>query len=148
MRFFTVFLGLIALLGSCSTYSDEQIGNFDKEIREYLKKEQIECTASPSGLYYRIDEPGKGPAILFTSIVRFKYKGTFLNGKIFDEQTEPVEYRVDELIGAWKEVMLELKEGGKVFLVTPPQLAYGDHELDDIPANSILVFELEVVEVK
>jgi FKBP-type peptidyl-prolyl cis-trans isomerase len=55
---------------------------------------------------------------------------------------------VKDLIGAWKEIMLELKPGAKAFLVAPPSLGYGDRQLDDIPANSILVFNMEVVGVK
>lgn len=148
IRIFTVvFLGVFLLTG-CTTYSEEQKEEFDGRIEKYLKKKGIKCQRSESGLYYKILEEGEGNLIILKDKVKFKYKGWLLSGKVFDEQLEePVEFFVEELIGAWKEIMLKLRPGGKAYLVAPPQLGYGEHDLDDIPPNSILVFELEVVEV-
>ena len=139
-------IGLV-LLSCGETYSKEEKTDFDKRIERYLKKKNIKCTRSSSGLYYKIVDPGEGDLIKLKDRVSFTYKGTFLNGKVFDERQEPVEFSVQTLIGAWKEVMLYLRPGGKAFIVTPPQLGYGEHDLDDIPPNSILVFELEVKSV-
>jgi len=147
IRFLSIlFLGII--LASCTTYSEDEKNEFDERIEKYLKKKKIKCKRSSSGLYYKIVDPGEGELIKLKDRVQFTYKGTFLNGKVFDEQTEPVEFDVQSLIGAWKEVMLYLRPGGKAFLVTPPQLGYGEHDLDDIPPNSVLVFELEVKSVR
>lgn len=139
-------IGLV-LLSCGETYSKEEKTDFDKRIERYVKKKNIKCTRSSSGLYYKIVDPGEGDLIKLKDRVSFTYKGTFLNGKGFDERQEPVEFSVQTLIGAWKEVMLYLRPGGKAFIVTPPQLGYGEHDLDDIPPNSILVFELEVKSV-
>lgn len=148
MRFLYLILSLF-ILASCSTYSDDQLNEFDKEIKSYLKKESIECNRSSSGLYYKIIEQGEGRNIQFTDVVSFKYKGSLLDGTVFDDHSEEaVEFKVKELIGAWKEIMLELKEGGKAFLVAPPQLGYGTNKLEKIPESSIIVFNLEVIEVK
>jgi FKBP-type peptidyl-prolyl cis-trans isomerase FkpA len=136
------------LVSGCHTYSDSDKSAFDKNISEYLHKKGIECTKSPSGLYYKIIRQGKGETIQFQDVVSFCYKGYFLNGEVFDHVKKPVEFQVKDLIGAWKEIMLELKPGSSVYLVAPPQLGYGDRELDDIPANSILVFEMEIINVK
>ncbi len=142
------FLSISSLLFSCGdTYSKEEKNDFDKRIERYLKKKNIKCTRTSSGLYYKILDPGEGQLIKLKDRVQFTYKGMLLNGKVFDEQKEPVEFNVQTLIGAWKEVMLYLRPGGKAFLVCPPQLGYGEHDLDDIPPNSILVFELEVKSV-
>jgi FKBP-type peptidyl-prolyl cis-trans isomerase len=149
MKKLILFIGAVSLLAACGpTYSDEDLSNFDKEITEYLKKKDIECTKSGSGLYYKILEQGDGKEIMYKDEVSFTYKGEFLDGKVFDEQTEPVTFKVDVLIAAWKEVMLELNEDGKAFLVAPPSLGYGTHDLEDIPKNSILVYELHVTSVK
>jgi len=148
MRLLSIFSLLLILVASCKTYSDEEINDFDRQIERYLKKEGIQCERTESGLYYKIIEQGKGENIKFQDIVTFSYKGTFLDGKVFDAPKEPVEFAVKDLIGAWKEIMLELKPGAKAFLVSPPQLGYGSHELDDIPPNSILVFEMEIHSVK
>lgn len=138
----------VLALASCSTYSDNDLDSFDQEIQNYLKEEGISCEKSESGLYYKVIEEGSGEYIQYKDIVQFTYKGNLLNGDVFDEQTEAVEYPVGQLIGAWKEIMLQLKKGSKAYLVTPPQLGYGTNNLEDIPQNSILVFELEIVDVK
>jgi FKBP-type peptidyl-prolyl cis-trans isomerase FkpA len=143
-----MFLLFAAVLVGCKTYNEEEKKSFDGEIKTYLEKKGITCKRSDSGLYYTIIEPGEGRNIHFEDIVSFSYTGSFINGQKFDQQKKPVEFAVKDLIGAWKEIMLELKAGAKVFLVTPPQLGYGERELDDIPANSILVYEITVHGVK
>lgn len=143
-----LFFSLILGLASCKTYSDDDLKSFDKEIRAYLKKKNIQCEKTETGLYYKIIEPGEGEFIRFQDVVSFTYKGSFLNGEVFDNQMQAVEFPVKQMIGAWKEIMLELKPGAKAFLVAPPSLGYGSNELDDIPPNSILVFELEIKNVK
>jgi len=148
MKYISLFLLLVAL-SACKTYSDDDLNEFDKKIQTYLKEEKIECEKSSSGMYFKIIEQGEGKKIQFTDRVVFKYKGELLDGTVFDDQREePVEFDVKDLIGAWKEIMLDLNEGGKAYLVAPPNLGYGTHDLEDIPKNSILVFNMEVVEVK
>lgn len=147
MKIILSLAALLLIVSSCATYSDEEIKGFDQEIQKYLKKKNIECEKSPSGLYFKIIEKGEGRDIQYKDKVSFTYRGELLSGRIFHEQQEPVEFEVSQLIGCWKEVMLNIKSGGKVFLVSPPQLGYGTNKLDDIPKNSILVFEMEVVEV-
>jgi FKBP-type peptidyl-prolyl cis-trans isomerase FkpA len=145
----TLTIGLIVLLSSgCSTYSDNELSDFDTEITKYLDDKDIKCERSESGLYFKIIEEGEGELIQFRDHVTFTYKGELINGDIFDNQKDPVEFAVDDLIGAWKEIMLQVKQGSKVYLVAPPQLGYGSRKLDDIPANSILIYEMEILEVK
>lgn len=144
-----IYFILVLVLASCGdTYSEEDKSNFDQQIEAYLAEKGIECERSPSGMYYKILEEGEGRDIIYKDLVQFKYKGEFLDGKVFDERTEPIEFHVRQLIGAWKEIMLEMKKGGKAFLVAPPHLGYGTHELEAIPPHSILVFNMEVTEVK
>ena len=149
MKTILSLLLLVFCLSSCGdTYSDAQLKDFDTKIKKYLNKENIECERSSSGLYYKIIEEGEGRKIQYNDIVSFKYTGRLLNGKMFNDQKDPVEFEVSKLIGCWKEMMLNLKPGGKAYLVSPPQLGYATHQLNDIPPNSILVFELEVLAVK
>ena len=148
MKYLSFFL-LFFALSSCKTYSDDQVSDFDKKIQDYLKEENIECEKSSSGVYYKVIKQGEGRKIQFTDRVVFKYKGELIDGTVFDDQREePVEFNVKDLIGAWKEIMLELNEGGEAYLVAPPQMGYGTHDLDDIPKNSVLIFNMEVIEVK
>lgn len=147
MKFFYLFI-LLLTISSCSTYSEEELLGFDQQINEYLTEKNIECEKSGSGLHYKIIEQGEGKKIKYKDVVSFKYRGELLNGLVFDEQKEPVEFKLEQLIACWKEIILELNVGGKAFIVSPPQLGYGDHDLEDIPENSILAFDIEVVEVK
>lgn len=145
------YLSIIAvalLVIGCKTYSDDDLTSFDQTIQDYVEKNDLKLENSPSGLYYSIINKGEGRAIKYKDSVSFTYKGTLLDGKIIDEQTEPVTFEVSVLIGAWKEMMLMLNKGGKAYLITPPNLAYGGRDLPEIPPHSILIFELEVTDVK
>ena len=136
------------ILAACSTYSEENLKTFDSEIKAYIQKNNLDMEVSETGLYFQIIEEGEGDEILFNDVVSFKYTGKLIDGTVFDKQNSPVEFQVKQLIGAWQEIMTILKPGGKAFLIAPPQLGYGDQELDDIPPNSILIFDIEVVSVK
>lgn len=148
-RIYVFLLGML-LLTACKTYSEDDKGMFDSKIEAYLKKNKLSYERSESGLYYLIEEPGEGKNIQYSDVVTFTYEGRLLDGSTFDDRyrEEPVEFAVSDLILGWKEIMLYLKKGGKAKLVVPPQLGYGDHELEDIPKNSILLFDLEVKEVR
>jgi FKBP-type peptidyl-prolyl cis-trans isomerase FkpA len=148
MKKLVLILFLISTVFACKTYSDDDKKLFDDQIQSYLQKKNIHCRHTASGLYYNILKPGEGKNIQYQDVVRFSYKGYLLNGNIFDDEKKPVEFAVKDLIVAWKEIMLELKPGAEVLLITPPQLAYGNHELDDIPKNSILIFEMKIASVK
>lgn len=147
MKYLFAILLFVAVT-ACKTYSEDDLNQFDTEIQEYLKTNHLELEKSTSGLYYTILEQGEGRAIKFKDQISFTYKGTLLNGKVFDDVQEPVTFQVEQLIGAWKETVLMLNEGGKAFIICPPSLGYGTHDLDDIPQNSILIFELAVTEIK
>lgn len=142
------FLFLSLLIISCSTYNDDQISDFDTEISTHVEKNHLDCERSESGLYFNIISEGTGERVQAKDKISFSYKGTFLDGSVFDEQKEPISFYVSDLIGAWKEIVLKLNEGGEAFLIAPPQLGYGERNLDDIPPNSILVYTLKVHNVE
>ena len=121
---------LFLLLTSCSTYSDQEIQDFDSKISSYIKKN------------------GEGKFILYTDSVSITYSGFLLNGKRIDFQKAPLNFAVRDLIAGWKEVLLMCKKGSEVQMILPPSIAYGDHKLDNIPQNSILKFDMKVWDVK
>jgi FKBP-type peptidyl-prolyl cis-trans isomerase FkpA len=142
------YLFMSAFLLGCQTYSEADKDSFDKEIKSYLSKKGISCIQSNSGLYYKIINPGIGDFIRYQDSIQFTYKASLLSGEIVDEEKELVQFAVKDLIAAWKEIALELKPGAEVFMVAPPQLAYGEYKLDSIPENSILQFEMKILAVK
>lgn len=151
MKLFTILSVLILALGlsSCNTYSENQIEEFDQKIQKFIAKGNDKYEKSESGLYYLIEEEGEGDYIKYTDVVSFKYEGKFLSGKPFDHRhrNTPITFPVTKLIEGWKESFMYLKKGGKAKVILPPYLAYGDHALEDIPANTILFFTIEIVDV-
>jgi FKBP-type peptidyl-prolyl cis-trans isomerase FklB len=105
----------------------------------------------PSGLQYRVIKAGAGTSPLDTSTVKVHYHGTFIDGTVFDSSVnrgEPVEFPVNGVIKGWTEALKLMKPGDKWQLFIPSDLAYGAPGRPGIPANSVLVFEVELLEVK
>jgi FKBP-type peptidyl-prolyl cis-trans isomerase FkpA len=147
MRKLIQFL-LFLLLTSCSTYSNQEIHDFDSKISTHIKRNKLKFIKSSSGLYYHLKKNGEGKFILYTDSVSITYSGFLLNGKRIDFQKAPLNFAVRDLIAGWKEVLLMCKKGSEVQMILPPSIAYGDHKLDNIPQNSILKFDMKVWDVK
>jgi len=139
---------LILILGACSTYSDEDLKGFDKTIREWIRQQNIQYKSTDSGLYYYFENEGQGQKIKYTDSVTVQFKGTLLDSTIFEIEKAPVTFAVNEVIIAWKEVLLMSERNAKIKIIVPPQLGYGNHKLDKIPQNSILLYEIEIIDIK
>ena len=139
---------LILILGACSTYSDEDLKGFDKTIREWIRQQNIQYKSTDSGLYYYFENKGQGQKIKYTDSVTVQFKGTLLDSTIFEIEKVPVTFAVNEVIIAWKEVLLMSGRNAKIKIIVPPQLGYGNHKLDEIPQNSILLYEIEIIDIK
>ena len=112
------------------------------------QKEGVKTTKS--GLQYRIISEGKGVNPLETDTVKVHYRGSLISGQEFDSsyaRNKPAEFALSGVISGWTEGLQLIKEGGKIELVLPPEMGYGNRPLDSIPANSILVFEVELLEI-
>lgn len=140
----------LSILTACSGYSEEELALFDQEIQKYLKEKEIEdAVRTESGLYYRIIEEGDGPEIPYDAIISVNYKGYLTNGRPFDSQLgNPVDLDLKRLVTGWREAMLYMHVGTKAQLFIPPDLGYGQQEKSEIPAHSILIFDLEIHDVK
>ncbi len=140
-----LFLAVLSLnFISCSK-------NGDDDIETYIKTKNLTPLMTDEGLYYIIDVPGnllRKPKI--NSDVRVAYKGTLLNGKQFDASTGPEHFstNLSNVIAGWRKGLVLFGEGGKGKLIIPSFLAYGSQAVGDIPANSALVFEVELLQVK
>ncbi len=98
-------------------------------------------------------EIGEGQEVTTGDYITIHYLGTLENGKKFDssyDRGEPFKTRigVGEVIEGWDMGVVGMKVGGKRKLTIPPELAYGDSEIGTIAANSTLIFEVELLEVK
>ncbi len=101
-----------------------------------------------SGLVYKSLSEGKGAKPTATSTVKVKYRGTFVDGKVFDEGG-PVSFPLNGVIRCWTEGVQMMKVGGKAKLVCPPDIAYGSRGAPGaIPPDSTLVFEVELLGIE
>ncbi len=121
-------------------------------IMSHLKRNQLVAQTTPSGLQYIIEREGT-EEIPADAKVTVHYEGTLLNGKKFDssyDRGKPNTFSLKGLIEGWQEGIPLIKKGGMGWLFIPSALAYKDKELGNglIPANSVLVFKLEVIDVE
>ena len=104
----------------------------------------------PSGLQYKVITEGTGKTPTTSDKVRTHYRGTLIDGKEFDnsyKRNKPAEFPVTGVIKGWTEALQLMKEGAKWELYIPPNLAYGERGQRGIPPNSMLIFEIELLEV-
>ena len=121
----------------------------NKYRAEYEKKSGVKKTAS--GLLYKIEKAGEGDSPKAEDTVKVHYKGTLTDGTVFDssyDRGEPIEFQLNQLIPGWIEAIPMLKKGGKIEIVVPPELGYGERQAGKIPASSTLIFEIELLDFK
>ena len=168
-----VIQGFVDAINSKTSLSEQDIADtlvkLDQKVREGLEKKAAEDAAknleagkkfleenakaegvkiTPSGLQYKILTEGTGKMPITSDTVRVRYKGTTIDGQVFDEQKDPIAFPLANIIPGWTEGLQLMKEGGKAMLYIPSELAYGEMGAGDlIKPNSVLIFEIELVEV-
>lgn len=117
-------------------------------LAENAKKEGVKTTAS--GLQYKILQPGTGEKPTEKSTVKVNYEGRLTDGTVFDSSKDngPVQFGLNQVIPGWTEGLQLVKAGGKIRLWVPPELGYGAGGTRGIPPNSVLVFDVDLLEVK
>jgi FKBP-type peptidyl-prolyl cis-trans isomerase FkpA len=130
-------------------------GSEVQQVEMYLATKNITAQKDSSGVYYIVENAGTGKTPDVCSVVSVHYTGSLTNDQVFDKSNgTPVSFRLGELIAGWQKGLKHIKAGGKIKLFIPPSLGYGDKDAKDtngnviIPANSILVFNLELAEVQ
>lgn len=128
---------------------EENLAAAKKFLEENKQKEGVK--ELPSGLQYIILKEGTGKSPKATDTVKVNYRGTLINGEEFDSSERhggPAELALNRVIPGWTEAVQLMKEGAKWQLFVPPDLAYGERSMGPmIPPNSLLIFEIELIEV-
>lgn len=127
-------------------------------LRDSLTAYGLNATLDASGFYYSIDSAGNGPSpTTLCSVVSVYYRGGFFNGKGFDSTTSqvPAVFQIGQVIEGWQKGLPLIAKHGAMDLYIPPSLAYGSKPITDkvtgrviIPANSYLVFHVEIADVQ
>lgn len=116
-------------------------------LKQYIDTQKITATFDPRGFYYNIQSPGSGDKPTVCSTVTVNYAGKLTTGQTFDSGSG-VRFGLSQLIVGWQEGIPLVAAGGSVTLYLPPSLAYGSQEQQGIPANSILVFQIDLVKAE
>lgn len=117
-------------------------------LEENKKNPDVKVTES--GLQYKVVTLGTGPKPTATSKVTVKYKGTLLDGTVFDSTEkqggEPISFGLDRVIRGWTEGLQLMPTGSKYIFYIPSDLAYGDQGVGGvIPGGATLIFEIELL---
>jgi len=104
-------------------------------------------TTTPSGLQIKVLEEGAGPSPTTADVALVGYKGTLLDGAVFDENPQTA-MPIDGVVPGFSEGLQKMQKGGKYRLWIPPQLGYGDQATGPIPAGSVLVFDVQLHDFK
>ncbi|KPX30269.1 Peptidyl-prolyl cis-trans isomerase [Pseudomonas coronafaciens pv. porri] len=130
--------------------SEEASAAGKKFLEENGKKDGVVTTAS--GLQYQIIKKADGPQPKPTDVVTVHYEGKLIDGKVFDSSVDrgsPIDLPVGGVIPGWVEGLQLMHVGEKIKLFIPSDLAYGAQSPSPaIPANSVLVFDLELLGIK
>lgn len=147
---------LIQKLSSALSSDTGRVAAEQNTIVNHAIDQSLDLEVTRSGLFYQIETPGDGPRLKWADYVKVHYKGSFLDGRVFDssyKRGEPIQFYVGNMITAWNEGLQLLSPGAKARFITPSHLAYGEKGFligqgdTLVPAHTILVFDLEVIEL-
>lgn len=143
---------LMLVLSSClkdTSCTPKTAASEKSTMLSYATASGITATEHSSGLMYEIIAAGAGQTPTLTSTVSVRYTGKLLNGTIFDSVTgTPISFQLGQVIAGWQLGLPLIQEGGTIKLIIPSSLAYGCSSVGSIPANSILFFEVQLVDVQ
>lgn len=142
-----LYLGCSKKTDNCKSVSVE---SEEPAILGYAAANGITPVKHSSGLYYQVISQGSGSAPGMGSIVSVRYTGMFTNNDVFDQQQDASKtgWALNTLIRGWQIGIPLIQKGGKIKLLVPSSLAYGCSSVGSVPPNSILIFDIELVDVQ
>lgn len=117
----------------------------EKFLAEKAKEKGVKKTAS--GLLYKVNKEGKGEKPTATSNVKVNYKGTLIDGKEFDANKN-TSMNVAQVVPGFREALMMMTPGSSYTVYIPAELGYGVRQAGSIPMNSVLVFDIDLLEVE
>jgi FKBP-type peptidyl-prolyl cis-trans isomerase FkpA len=151
----TVCVGSIFLISclkkndGCQYGSDSAVApaSEQSQIKSYLDSAGITANLSPYGFYYQVISPGNGASPGQCSQVTVSYKGWLTKGTVFDQSSSSV-FILGGLIDGWRESLPLIRQGGEIRVYIPPSLGYGVASNPVITPNSILIFDIFLLDVQ
>lgn len=151
---FFVLISIICTSGCIKKNSGctaKQPAQEEQEMIAYCNANNISYTKHPSGILYQIINPGNGATPNLNSRIFITYTGKLLNGTTFDAVNDPARtgWLLSGLIEGWQIGVPLIQKGGTIKMVIPSALAYGCASPGgSVPANAILYFEVNLVDVQ
>jgi len=147
-------LSEIYAMGLYENYSNNpslQVHKDENLIIDYILAGEEEFQRLPSGLYYYIDEQGKGDFYGNGQSCRTDYKGYFLNKQIFDSsysRNTPLDFKVGQMNPAWNEILQIVNPGTRLKIIVPSRLAYGERGFPGyVPPNTVIAFDITTIKI-
>jgi len=128
---------------------DQQLHQNDIEtIDNFLSNNNISAQTDPSGLRFVVNSQGSGSTATLCDNISVTFEGRLLsNGSQFDQASDPVSFPLNGLIVGWQIGIPKIQEGGSITLYIPSSLGFGAQSRTGIPANSNLIFDIELTNI-
>jgi len=107
----------------------------------------IAWASLPASVAIETVKAGEGPSPTRDDVALVNYKGTLPSGKVFDEGKQAV-FPLSEVVPGFTKALEQMQRGGKYNVEIPSELAYGDQQAGEIPPNTDLMFEIELIDFK
>jgi len=153
-RILLVFFLVTMALAGCKKDkydADKQMAIDDALIVNYLAKNNIVAVKHSSGIYYEIIKPGSG-SIVYNSTTKITadYTGVLLDGTVFDSTygKSPATFTLGGVVAGWQVGIPLIQKGGEIRLIIPSVLAYQNTSSGAVPANAVLDFKIQLVNVQ
>lgn len=153
-----LLLALLFAFGACKKSGDSapKIDYATRDeglINDYIKANNLTGFVRDTTMFVFVTKPGAGPLPKKGQTLIVKYKGTTLDGRVFDQTKEstiglPFVLGAGQVIKGWDRAFKQFNKGTQAILLIPSGLAYGNDATGSIPPNSVLRFDVEVVNIK
>ncbi|MBN2486210.1 MAG: FKBP-type peptidyl-prolyl cis-trans isomerase [Bacteroidales bacterium] len=149
MKYLLLVIVSVTVFSGCKKDDDTDWAVVDDGIiKEYLEENNLTATKHTSGLYYNIKKQGYGGSPNYYSTIEVVYKGYLTDGSIFDQTSPGLTFKrtLSSLITGWQIGLPMLQRGGSATFYIPSTLGYGSTEKPNIPKNSVLIFDITLVD--
>lgn len=140
MKNLLFILSLCFIISSCG---EERPG---LSVEEYIATNNLTTTELAEGVHIIIHAPGTGSKPNINNDIRIAYEGRLTDGTVFDSKAS-WDSPLSGLIKGWQIGIPEIAIGGSCTLIIPPEAGYGSREVVNIPANSVLVFDIDLIDI-
>jgi len=150
---FVLFLGFVLTQTACQKDSFDpvkQAAQDEEAIKNFINTNKLQgFQRDASGVYYQVTKPGTGTDTYSANTsVTVTYTGRLLNGSVFDQSANAVTFKLGQVIAGWQIGVPKIQKGGHVRILVPSAYGYGNASTGPIPANAVLDFDIELLDVK